>query len=91
MNDRQWTEHLQAAKEGQEASMIWIIQELQPKIQASLYQTSSVDREDLEQELIEKIVQIIVAFEIKEASTLWEDIAQERKEESANPLQLLSE
>lgn len=52
-------ELLEQAKEKDKDALLEIIIKFQPKIKKSLHQTSPQDREDLEQELIVKIIEVI--------------------------------
>jgi len=44
-------------------AVLQIIQRFKPKIKKSLYQTSLKNREDLEQELITKFIEVIHSYE----------------------------
>lgn len=42
-----------------ETDILSILQQLEPKIRSVLFQTSNNDREDLEQDLIERLIKVI--------------------------------
>lgn len=56
-------ELLQQAKEKNKDALLEIIIKFQPKIKKCLHQTTSQDREDLEQELVTKIIEVIHSFD----------------------------
>ncbi|MEK5183433.1 helix-turn-helix domain-containing protein [Paenibacillus sp. FSL P4-0288] len=56
-------ELLVLARKNDNDAVMQIIQRFKPKIKKSLYQTSPKNREDLEQELITKFIEVIQSYE----------------------------
>lgn len=60
------------AKSKNPEAVLAIIQKFSPKLKQSLYQTSQQDREDLEQDLILKMIEIIYRYNLESTPGFWE-------------------
>lgn len=60
------------AKNRNQEAVLSIIQKFSPKIKQSLYQTSQQEREDLEQDLILKMIEVIYRYSLESTPGFWE-------------------
>lgn len=68
----EWKDWIEGAQQGKEEDMTKIIQTMKPKIKQSLNQTNYQNQEDLEQHLIEKIITIVMTYDVEKTPEFWD-------------------
>lgn len=69
---REWKSLIERSQNGDTKSMLTLIYKLNPKIKKSLQQTTLQEKENLEQELIFRVIKIIHSFNTRKVPGFWE-------------------
>lgn len=76
---KEWRKLIEDSQEGNEHSTLIILKKLEPKIKKSLKQTTIQDRENLEQELVMKVLKVTYSFDTNKVPGFWEFLNKNRK------------
>lgn len=63
---------MEKAKNRNQEALLNIIQRFSPKLKHSLFQTSQQEREDLEQDLVLKMIEVIYQYDLESTPRFWD-------------------